>query len=75
MKKKYLFIFPSVVLFIIIISINATNGDQFKKMRPLAHLINIIYHEYVDEIDVDESNDHSIKNSIFSIIYNFFKNI
>ena len=27
------------------------------------------------EIEIDESNDHRVKNSIFSIIYNFFKTI
>ena len=54
MKIYYKYIVLSSILLIAILTISGTGGDQFKKMRPLAHLINLIYHNYVDEVDVDD---------------------
>ena len=54
MRKYYKYTILSVIALMAIVSISGTTGDQFKKMRPLAHLINLIYHNYVDEVNVDE---------------------
>ena len=54
MKRYYKYIALVSIFLIAILSISGANGDQFKKMRPLAQLINLIYHSYVDEVDVDD---------------------
>ena len=49
---KYIVLF--CVTLTVLLSVQGNNGDPFQKMRPLAKLINLIYHQYVDEVDIDD---------------------
>tara|TARA_B100000929_G_scaffold253156_1_gene213877 strand:- start:869 stop:1456 length:588 start_codon:yes stop_codon:yes gene_type:complete len=52
------------------------NGSKLMVDNPsMSSAFGLLSYAINHEIEIDESNDHSVKNSIFSIIYNFFKTI
>ena len=52
------------------------NGSKLMVDNPsMSSAFGLLSYAINHEIEIDESKDHSVKNSIFSIIYNFFKTI
>ena len=44
----------SIVAILVIIILSGSNSLQVKQIRPLAVIINLINHNYVDEVDIDD---------------------
>ena len=54
MKKYYKYIVTSIITTIIIIMLSGSNSIRVKQIQPLAVIINLINHNYVDEVDIDD---------------------
>ena len=54
MKKYYKYIVASIITTIIIIILGGSNSIRVKQIQPLAVIINLINHNYVDEVDIDD---------------------
>tara|TARA_Y100001968_G_scaffold332086_1_gene389002 strand:+ start:736 stop:2283 length:1548 start_codon:yes stop_codon:yes gene_type:complete len=54
MNKYYKYIAISVMAISIIILLSGSNAIQVKQIRPLAVIINLINHNYVDEVDIND---------------------
>ena len=54
MKKYYKYIVATIITTIIIIILGGSNSIRVKQIQPLAVIINLINHNYVDEVDIDD---------------------
>ena len=54
MKKYYKYTTMSLIAIIIVILLSGSNSILVQQIKPLAVIINLINHNYVDEVDIDK---------------------